>query len=129
MYAVPSPDWDVEMKDERRFRLEQVAKEQGEAFVYEYDLGDSWRHQVLVEAIQFETGPAGETACLVGERACPPEDSGGVHGYYEKLECVRDKRHPEHREMKQWLEGVTGGPFDPEAFDLESVNAALKRLR
>lgn len=127
VYAVPSPDWDVEMEDERRFRLEQVAKETGEAFVYEYDLGDSWQHQVLVEAVRFEKGPA-EAACLAGERACPPEDSGGVHGYYEKLECLRDKRHPEHRETKRWLDDVSGGPFDPEAFDLASVNRALKRL-
>jgi hypothetical protein len=61
--------------------LECGAREEGEAFVYEYDLGDSWRHQVLVEEVTVEAGEARGPRCLGGERACPPEDSGGVGGY------------------------------------------------
>ena len=51
LHAEPSPEWEVEVRDERRVRLADVAREEGEAFVYEYDLGDSWRHQVLVEEV------------------------------------------------------------------------------
>ena len=55
---------------------------------------------------------------------CPPEDSGGLWGYYDKLEALADKRHPEHRGIKEWM----GSDFDPEAFDLADVNARLAYL-
>ena len=46
-------------------------------------------------------------------------------GYYDSLEALRD---PEHEEHEEYLERI-GGEFDPEAFDMEEVNAALTRLR
>ena len=93
LYAEPSPEWEVEVRDERRVRLADVAREEGEAFVYEYDLGDSWRHQVLVEEVIVgeRTRQAGPR-CLGGEMACPPEDSGGVGGYYDKLLTLQRSR-------------------------------------
>jgi hypothetical protein len=129
VYAEPDPEWEIEVKDERRARLGQIAREEGAAFVYEYDLGDSWRHQVLVEEVQLGSDGVEGPSCLSGERACPPEDTGGVQGYYEKLECLRNPRHPEYEETKTWIESMTGGPFDSDAFDIEAVNAALRRLR
>jgi hypothetical protein len=60
--------------------------------------------------------------CLAGRGACPPEDCGGIYGYYEKLEALRDPKHPEHRELIHWI----GEDFDPDAFDLEDINARLK---
>ena len=63
--------------------------------------------------------------CLAGERACPPEDVGGVWGYEGFLEAIRDPDHPEHEDYLEWI----GGEFDPEAFDLGAINAALRRLR
>jgi hypothetical protein len=58
LYAEPSPDWEIPVKDERRVRLDRIASEEGEAFVYEYDLGDSWRHKVLVEEVRVRSGSA-----------------------------------------------------------------------
>jgi hypothetical protein len=66
--------------------------------------------------------------CLSGERACPPEDCGGVQGYYDTLEILRNPRHDEYENTKTWIESMTGGPFHHEAFDLEAVNAALAKL-
>jgi hypothetical protein len=129
IYAVPDPEWGIEVKDERRVRLDRIAKEEGEAFVYVYDMGDSWRHQVLVEHVGADSGKAEGPVCLAGERACPPEDCGGVHGYYRTLEILRDPRHDEYKHIKTWIESMTGGAFDPDAFDLEAVNAALNALR
>jgi hypothetical protein len=63
--------------------------------------------------------------CLKGKRACPPEDVGGVWGYDSFLEAIRDPDHPEHDDMLEWI----GGEFDPEAFDLDEINAALGRIR
>jgi hypothetical protein len=62
--------------------------------------------------------------CLKGRRACPPEDVGGVWGYENFLEALRDPRHDEHEDYLTWV----GGEFDPQAFDLEEVNARLQRM-
>jgi hypothetical protein len=129
VYAQPSGEWDFPVRNERRARLEQIAKEESEAFVYEYDLGDSWRHQVLVEEVCVASDDAEGPVCLSGERACPPEDCGGVHGYYETLERLGNPRDPEHKETKNWIEAMTGGPFDQDAFDIEAVNKTLAALR
>jgi hypothetical protein len=129
LYSDPSPEWEMPVKDERRVRIEQIAREEGEAFVYEYDLGDAWRHQVLVEEVRVERGAAEGPSCLAGERACPPEDCGGVSGYYETLKILGDPSHDEYEDTKTWITSMTSGPFDPDAFDLEAVNAALKARR
>jgi hypothetical protein len=127
VYGLPSPEWDGEVKDERKVRLADVVREEGEAFVYEYDLGDSWRHQVLVEEVRLADG--GEPKCLSGEQACPPEDCGGVAGYYETLERLRDPEDEEHEGTKRWIESMTGGRFDPELFDLAAANRRIAATR
>ena len=129
LYADPSPEWEIPVKDERRVLLDRIASEEGEAFVYEYDLGDAWRHQVLVEEVRVGSGGAERPVCLSCARACPPEDCGGVQGYYQTLEILRNPRHREYQDTKTWIESMTGGPFDPDAFDVEAVNGALKGLR
>ena len=129
VYAGPSPEWEIPVRSEGRTHLRQIVSEDGEAFIYEYDLGDSWRHQVLVEAVGFESGNNARPLCLGGERACPPEDCGGVYGYYETLAILRDPSHEEYADTKIWIESMTGGPFDPDAFDVAAVNRLLERLR
>jgi len=51
--------------------------------------------------------------CLDGARACPPEDVGGVSGYWDFLKAIKNPKHPEHQELLEWA----GGSFDPERFD------------
>ena len=129
LYSDLSPEWEIPVKDERRVRIEQVAREEGEAFVYEYDMGDAWRHQVLVEEVWAGRDGATGPSCLAGERACPPEDCGGVYGYYATLKILADPSHDEYEDTMTWITSMTAGPFDPEAFDLEAVNVALKAWR
>jgi hypothetical protein len=116
---------ELELRDERKTRLGQVAPIVGSRFIYEYDFGDSWQHEIRVEQIAPAEPGMRYPVCLAGERACPPEDCGGIWGYTDLLEAVRDPDHPEHAEMMEWLEG----DFDPEAFNLDATNQALKRLR
>ena len=127
VYSVPSemgyasPD----QRDERRFRLADLVRRKRASFIYEYDYGDSWKHDVVVEKI-VPAGPEEKRAvCLAGENACPPEDCGGIWGYYELLEAVKDPNDEEHEEMLEWL----GEDFDPGRFDLENVNATLGKLK
>lgn len=60
-----------------------------------------------------------------GERACPPEDVGGGGGYQDFLDAIANPDHEEHESMLVWI----GGAFDPEGFDINSVNRELRRLR
>jgi len=63
--------------------------------------------------------------CIKGRRACPPEDCGGTGGYTDLLRIIRNPRDEQYERMMQWL----GGKFDPEYFDLDTVNRKLKRIR
>jgi len=60
--------------------------------------------------------------CTGGERACPPEDCGGVPGYYLYLLILKDPTHEQHQEMLDWR----GTGFDAEAFDLQRVNKRIQ---
>jgi hypothetical protein len=126
-YGEPHPDYFdyMEMRDEQEVRLVQIASGEGFKFRYEYDFGDSWLHQVLVEKILPPEPGQAYPVCVKGRRACPPEDVGGIWGYYSFLEAIQDPNHEEHEEYLEWV----GGAFDPEAFDLEEVNEVLQALR
>ena len=124
-YGEPDPEYDDRMKDDRRVRLQKIAREKGASFIYEYDFGDSWQHVITVEEIEPWTPNSLAPRCLDGARACPPEDCGGIGGYEHLLEALRDRRHPEHKELRAWA----GAHFDPELFSLQAVNSALANLR
>jgi len=124
-YVEPDPEFGADTVNEKKVKLSQLRLKEKSKFYYEYDFGDSWEHELLIEKIQ--PAPAGQKAavCLKGSRACPPEDIGGVWGYAEFLEAIRDPEHPEHEDMLEWV----GDDFDPEAFDLDEVNHYLGKLR
>ncbi len=123
-FGEPSSEDFYEVKNEKKSTLRQIAAGEGAKFIYEYDFGDSWQHQVLVEKILPPEEGARYPRCIKGKRACPPEDVGGVWGYDDFLEAIGDPGHPEHEGMLEWV----GGEFDPEAFDLEAINAALRSI-
>ena len=123
-YGTPDPNWELDDIDEQGVVFTDAVKERTR-FVYEYDFGDSWRHEVVVESIEPVPLVLKFAVCLDGQRACPPEDCGGVHGYAQLLEAIAD---PDHEEFDDYV-GWVGGYFDPEAFDLAAVNAALQRVR
>ena len=82
------------------------------SFEYHYDFGDSWVHEVQFEGSPLPQPGLAYPQCLEGERACPPEDVGGIGGYAEYLEAIGDPSHERHREMLEW-----NGPFNPELFN------------
>ena len=121
-YGTPDPEFDYEVKNEKRVKLNQVISGEKEKFVYEYDFGDSWNHMILLEKILPLDQEVAYPICPAGKRACPPEDCGGIWGYYDFLEAIQDPKHPEHDEMLEWV----GGSFDPEEFDLDAINEEVK---
>jgi hypothetical protein len=67
-------------------------------FIYEYDFGDSWAHEVVVEKTLPADPKKKYAVCLDGKNACPPEDCGGIWGYYDLLKAVKNPKHKEHQE-------------------------------
>ena len=104
--------------------LRKIAPAPGAVFLYEYDFGDCWQHRIVVEKVLPPEPGAAYPRCTAGKRACPPEDVGGVWGYEEFLEAIRDPAHEEHEAMREW----GGEEFDPESCDLRAVNEQLAHL-
>ena len=112
--------------DESKTSLQNVLREVGEQMVYQYDLGDNWEHDVVLEEILVASESATKLPiCLEGARHSPPEDVGGVSGYEGFLEVIFDPSHEDYQQMLEWA----GGRFQPEEFDLQGVNAILASTR
>jgi len=124
-YGVPHPDYGFEMGDESQVKLNQIVTGEKFKFRYEYDFGDSWLHNLLIEKVLPPEPGQPYPVCIKGKRACPPEDVGGIWGYGGFLEAIQNPNHLEHEDYLEWV----GGEFDPEAFDLDEVNEVLRTLR
>jgi hypothetical protein len=111
--------------DYKKIKISDLLKKEKDKIVYEYDFGDGWEHDVLLEKILPGDEKLKFPVCLEGKMACPPEDCGGVWGYSDLLEILKQPKHEEYDSYIEWL----GGEFDPEHFDKEAVNRILKRLK
>ena len=112
-------------RDERKARLDEVLPAVKSKMRWDYDFGDGWEHDVVVEAI--ETARAGVTypVCLAGKRACPPDDCGGPWGYSNLLAALSDPTHDEHEELTEWV----GEDFDPAHFDVDWATEDMHSAR
>jgi Plasmid pRiA4b ORF-3-like protein len=119
-YGMPDPDTDWTL-DEDRVKLAQIVSGEKFRFRYEYDFGDSWLHLILVEKILPAEPGKPYPICVKGKGNCPPEDCGGIWGFYDFVEAMANPKHPEHENLKEWY----GDDFDPEAFDIDDVNRIL----
>jgi len=128
-YKSTNPSFDDGWCDDamgaENIRLHDLKRELEEKIVYIYDFGDRWTHCVHLEHCQQALCEHGVAVCLSGKHACPPENCGGIWGYYDILRAIKDPTHESHQEMIEWLDPK----FDPETFDIEHVNQLLQKLR
>ncbi len=90
------------VESERTVRLFDVLRRVGAKFIYTYDLGDSWKHAIVLEK-QLPVDPnAKYPACTDGRLACQPEDCGGIPGFYDLVEAITDPKHEGHEELRDW---------------------------
>lgn len=90
--------------------------DKNKAMNYTYDFGDDWDHRVELEKIIPREKDIDYPVCINGKRACPPEDCGGIGGYEDKLEVLKNKQHPEYDDVAEWM-----GDFDQEEFDCNTI--------
>jgi hypothetical protein len=114
----------LSVENERTVRLSGLLGRVGSKAIYTYDFGDSWEHSIVLEkrlpVDQTMTYPV----CTDGQLACPPEDCGGISGFYDLVEALHDPTHERHEEMLDWI-----GDFDPQAFSVDDANRMLTPLR
>lgn len=113
-------DWDGDLVDSRKTKLSILKLQQ--KFDYMYDFGDGWEHTLVVEKALPDSTSLSHPICLKGSLSCPPEDCGGLGGYYYLLQIQNNKKHPEYKErIVDWL----GEDFNAELFDIKEINKEL----
>ena len=100
-----------------RVRLDDLAARGVKRFAYVYDMGDSWEHRLQIERLLSADPAASYPRLIDSARRCPPEDVGGVPGFYEFLEAISDPEHPDHEDRLDWY----GGMFDPADLDGDRI--------
>jgi len=119
VYSLPDPDFELDgAKDESKAKLSSLLKQEGDKLRYDYDFGDNWEHDVVLEKILPFTPEQPLPFCLKGKRACPPEDCGGIWGYQDLLQIINDPEHEEYDDLMEWLPPG----FAPEAFSAAEIN-------
>lgn len=127
-YGDPEMLVDESDRDEWEVSLAQVVPRARRKIRYMYDFGDSWEHEIQVEAVGPPDTDLRYPVVLAGERACPPEDCGGVWRYAYLLELMAGPSNDkdDHAALEEFLEWMDG-PIDPEAFDLKKANQRLRK--
>jgi hypothetical protein len=121
-YGMPDPDDDMEMENEGKARLDQLLKKPKDRMIYEYDFGDGWEHEIVLEKIlPLDSGRGRYPRVIGGRGACPPEDCGGVDGFHHLLDVLKNPNHPEYAELLEWV----GGEYDAKRFKCQDINRAF----
>jgi hypothetical protein len=98
--------------------LKRFIKKEGDVLLYHYDYGDGWRLEIVLEHIMPRDQNIQYPICLDGELSGPPEDCGGIHGYYKCVQVVADQDNEEG--LLTWLGDWTPHDFDPSQVVFES---------
>lgn len=124
-YGLPmDEDWGTApRKPASRTRLRDVLQPGVTRIDYTYDFGDNWEHTLVVSDVRAGNTGTPYPRFIAGERDCPPEDCGGITGFYEMLEARADPDHPDHAEIREWLDG-----YDPDELDVFPIKIALDRI-
>ncbi len=127
-YTYPLEDDDLNSYDnsvdyiKKKIRVEDLLVIEKDKIIYEYDFGDGWEHEILLEKINLVDLKMKIPVCVAGKMECPPEDCGGIWGYYNLLEVMQNPKHPDYKDTREWFEG----DLDSEYFDKDEINELLK---
>ncbi|MFA5924433.1 MAG: plasmid pRiA4b ORF-3 family protein [Methylococcaceae bacterium] len=107
-----------------------------ERFIYEYDFGDEWLHEVRIEKRLPLDPKKTYPVCIDGKHAAPPEDFGGAQAYMQMRQELKyrsvfgdngidddfdDENDPEYERSEE------DQPFDPDVFSRREVNVRLRQ--
>jgi hypothetical protein len=107
-----------------RVRLADLAARRIKRFGYLYDMGDNWQHTLHIEKALSADPEVAYPRLVGGAGRCPPEDCGGIPGFYAFLEAIEDPHHPDYEDRLEWY----GGTFDPADMDVAQINQRLAHI-
>lgn len=125
-------NWGLEAigEPETETTLGELLSKKGDTLSYLYDFGDSWEHSLVVEKVIDVKADAPLARCVDGQRAAPPDDTGGIFNYEWMLDAGTNPDDPDYQEASErmeWLEDISGvDAWDPNAFDLKEVDEAVQ---
>ena len=141
--------------DAKKGLLSQFGFRVNERFLYEYDFGDLWQHQIRFEGIQPIREKKIYPVCVGGACASSPEDCGGPEAYMEKMDhhrwnppldelrliadavgrVIDSQGHERIRDLLGYVDALeeavdrleTYKRFGPDRFDRRKLNRRLKQ--
>ncbi len=132
-YGVPDPDWGSDdVLWAKNTKLQTLLDRDVRRWLYTYDMGDNWEHEIVVEALADGEPDVKYPRYVDGHRRAPPEDCGGAPGFEVFLEAVSDRKHPEHNDVTRWYDDCYGLSFDPDTIDEDQTKfriAAIAKRR
>ncbi len=125
-YGIPSEEFmeSDDFENEGEFRLCDFSEKELAKFNFVYDFGDGWEHTIRLEKASDKQEGGIYPVCIGGARKCPRENCGGPFEYDNFLSIISDPKDPEYPAT---ITDV-GKDFDPEMFDIDSINRALKHV-
>ena len=121
VYGEPYPDDERRVYKAKSLRLQTLVERGVEQFIYVYDFGDNWHHDIIIEGVRDGEEDVDYPVFVDGVQRCPPDDVGSSSGFMDFLEAVFDPGHEEHQRMLMWY----GGPFDPRDINEAHVRRVL----
>lgn len=125
-YTKNYPDTDFVEDEEninyKSMKISDLLKKEKDRLFYEYDFGDSWEHDIILEQVITDMIPPAHPICVKGKKCCPPDDCGGVGGYENMLNILKQPGHEEYKSTIEWL----GYKFNPDYFEIDEINDLLK---
>jgi hypothetical protein len=118
--------WEFTLGRERissRLALQDLLRPRVTKLGYTYDMGDCWKHRLTLTKPRSADPAVAYPRYLGGENPAPPEDCGGIPGFYARIAALADPDHPDHHDAKDWF-----GDFDPNRFDEQPIKDRLARI-
>jgi hypothetical protein len=122
-YGNPELLDDPDSTDDRSALISSILFNEKDTLIYEYDFGDSWKHLIKLEKI-IQIGKIKYPKCTAGKLNTPPEDCGGISGFYNFVDIMSDKKSRDYKSTKKWY----GGEYDPAFIDIAKINENLEKL-
>lgn len=122
-YGDRSVDPPPGLLDWSKYTLHDIAKDGLTQFQFLYDFGDSWQMTVKVKEEKRLDPNAPYPVCVNGENAGPPEDVGSYPGFAHFIKVMKNKKHPEYKDLSEWWSDES---FDPTHFSVDEINSLIQ---
>lgn len=121
--GIPEQDADDSVVADWEVPVKKYFTTLGHSIRYDYDFGNGWQHEITLVAMFLQPTKTLYPLCYAGERACPPEDCGGILGYQNLLDVIGDPKHSDYEETVEWLQGHVKNywPYKPDKFSAKRV--------